>query len=147
MGDETVGSPLVCERRSHKSSWYYRGKRVVVDEDAGTVSFDHCYRPRHFWAVRDDPSFACRLNELLAVHVKRDAEYGGSACWVSTPAGRAVFDSRMDGFDDVVQVLRRYTGPNRGPLAENPRTWRAAIVFLTLLVMAALFLLMWLRWL
>ena len=147
MGGETVGSPLVCERRPYQGNWFDRGKRVVVDEDAGTVSFAYCHRPRRFWAVRTDPLFACRLSELLAVHVNRDPEFGGSACWVSTPAGRAVFDSRMAGFDEVVQVLRRNTGPNGGPLVENPHMWNAAILPLTLLVTALLFLLVWLGWL
>lgn len=142
-----MGSPLVCERRSHEGSWFDCGKRVVVNEDLGTVSFEYCHRPRRFWAVRTDPSFACRLSELLAVHVNRDPEFGRSACWVSTPSGRAVFDSQMAGFDEVVQVLRRYAGPKCGPLGENPHMWKAAILSLTLLVTALLFLLVWLGWL
>jgi hypothetical protein len=143
-----VGSPLVCELRLPEnkwlSSWFYRGKRVVVDEDAGTVSFAYCHRPRRFWSVRADASFVCRLSEVLAVHVDRDPEYGRSACWVSTPAGRAVFHSQMAGFDEVVQALRRHTGFNRGPLVENPRVWNAVAMPLALLVLGVLLLLVWL---
>ena len=143
-GGETVGSPLVCERRSLEGgwfyNWYYRGKRVVVDEDAGIVSFAYCHRPRRFWSVRVDPSFACRLDVVLAVHVDRDPEYGFSVCWVSTPAGRAVFDSWMTGFDEVVEALRCQTGLGHGPLLENPHMWKAVMIPLVLLVALLLFL-------
>ena len=140
-----MASLLVCERPPGEGAWFERGKRVVVNEDADSVSFVHCHRPRRFWAIRTDPSFTCQMSELLAVHVNHDTEYGGTTCWVSTPAGRAVFDSRMAGFDEVVEVLRRHTGLSGGPLMENPQMWKVAMLPLCLLVTALLFLLVWLK--
>jgi hypothetical protein len=44
----------------------------------------------------------------------------------------------MAGFDEVVPVLKRHCDRNRGPLAENPHMWKAAIIALALLVLVVL---------
>lgn len=112
--------------------------RVVVDQAAGTVTFEHCHHPRRFWSVGTDASYTCALNELLAVHfdwfgVLSEYRHGRNVT-VSTPGGKAIFNSRMAGFAEVVAVLRTHVGTNRGPIVDNPNVWFLGIVVLAVAI-------------
>ncbi len=133
-----MGDRLVCEWNWNKPGWLQSGMRVVVDVSADTVTFENCHRPRRFWAVRTDESYTCGLSEILAVHrdwfgVLSDYRHGRNVT-VSTPAGKAVFNSRMAGFEEVVAALRNRVGTNRGPLADNPNVWFLGIVVLAIVI-------------
>lgn len=128
---------LVCEWNLNRPGWLQAGMRVVVDEAGGTVSFEHCHRPRRFWSVRTDAVYTCRLEELLAVHLDwwfvYEYRHGRNAT-VSTPDGKAVFNSRMAGYEEAVAVLRKYVGTNRGPFLDNPNIWFLGTVGLAVLI-------------
>ncbi len=130
---------LVCEWNWNKPGPFQAGMRVVVDEAAGTVTFERCHRPRRFWSVRTDAVYTCRLDELLAVHVEwwfaAHPRHGRTAV-VSTPHGKATLNSRMAGFEEVVKALREHVGTNRGPVLDNPNVWFAGIVLLAVALSA-----------
>jgi hypothetical protein len=126
-------SKIVCEWRSGDAGPFQSGMRVVVDELAGTISFENCHQPRRFWALRTDPIYTCRLDELLAIHldwwvVWTDSYRNGRNATISTPQGKAVINSRMIGFQEIVTVLKRHVIQNRGPLLDNPNLWFVGIV-------------------
>ena len=131
---------LVCEWNWNKPGWLQSGMRVVVDEAGGIVTFERCHRPRRFWSVRVDAIYICRLDELQAVHIAwglvNEYRHGRDAT-ISTPDGKAVFNSRMAGFEEVVTALRKHVGTNHGPLVDNPNIWFIGTALLAAMISAA----------
>lgn len=131
---------LVCEMRAGTAGQFRLwGPRVIVDELLGTVTFEQCHFPRRFWAIRRDPTYTCRLDELRAVHLDwwvavRFFQHGFQNASISTPHGRAGFSSRMVGFHEVVESLQRHAGPNRGPMLDNPNAWFVGVLITTLVM-------------
>lgn len=128
-------SQLKCEWIGEDQGLFEEGARVVVDEAAGTVTFEHCHRPRRFLAIRADPTYTCRIEDVQAVHVDwwivvimRNSVRRRRDATISTPDGRAVINSRMAGFTEVVEWLRNRVVANRGPWIDNPNLWFAGIL-------------------
>jgi hypothetical protein len=123
-----MGDQLVCEWPPGRG-WPTRGVRVVVDEDGGTVTFERCHTLRRFWAIRPEPSYTCRLDEVWAVYLSWAD--GDRFITLSTATGKVEgINSGMDGFNEVVTVLRRHVGPNHGRLLDNPHVWHVGgVVF------------------
>lgn len=128
---------FVCEWNINRPDWLQDGIRVVVDVADGTVTFEHCHRPRRFWLVRTDAVYSCQLEDLQALHLDwwllNEPRHGRNAT-VSTPEGKAVFNSRMSGFREVVDVLHKSIGTNRGPLLDNPNIWFLGTVVLAVVI-------------
>ena len=131
---------LVCEWNGNKPGWLQTGMRVVADETDGTITFENCHHPRRFWSTRSDAVYTCLLGELRAVHldwwVVNEYRHGRNAT-ISTPDGKAVFNSRMAGFKEVVAVLRKHVGTNHGPILNNPNVWFVGTVLLAVVISVA----------
>lgn len=132
-----MSDQLICEWNWNKPGWSQQGMRVIVDESSGIVTFEHCHHPRKFWSIRTDAVYTCRLEQLRAVHMEwwfvNEPRHGRNAT-ISTPDGKAVFNSRMAGFNEVVTVLRNYVGTNHGPLVDNPNVWFIGTVLLAIMI-------------
>ena len=88
-------------------SSYWR--RVALDPDAATVTFDNCHFPNRFFSWGTDPEYTCRISELRGVCWNMG---GCGTRWrkepvleVVTPAGRAVLPKASAGFDAVYAAL------------------------------------------
>jgi hypothetical protein len=88
-------------------SSYWR--RVAVDPDTATVTFDNCHFPRRFLSWGMDPEYTCRISELRGVCWNME---GCGNRWrrdpvleVVTPAGRAILPKASAGFDAVYATL------------------------------------------
>jgi hypothetical protein len=128
-------SQLICEWRGGDVGLCEEKARVVIDEAAGTVTFEHCHRSRRFLAIRTDQTYTCRFEEIRAVYldwwavvILRNFVHRRRDATISTPDGRAVINSRMAGFTEVVASLRSHLGPNRGPWLDNPNLWFGGIL-------------------
>ena len=77
-------------------------QRIVVDPDAGRVTFFNCHWPRRF-LTEADAEYTCRLSELKGVAI---SFYDGRLA-VKTPAGWGYLISSAAGFEDVSRALRR----------------------------------------
>lgn len=84
-------------------------RRVAIDPDAATVTFDNCHFPLRFFSWGTDSEYTCRISELRGVCWNM----GGSGTrWrkepvleVVTPAGRAILPKASAGFDAVYAAL------------------------------------------
>lgn len=84
-------------------------RRVTVDPDLGTVTFDNCHFPNRFFSWGMDPEYTCRISEIRGVCWNMG---GCGTRWrkepvleVVTPAGRAVLPKASVGFDAVHTAL------------------------------------------
>lgn len=97
---------IVAEYGAAGSSYW---RRVAIDPDAATVTFDNCHFPSRFFAWGVDPKYTCRLSELRGVCWNME---GCGHLWrrepvleVVTPAGRAILPKASAGFDAVHAAL------------------------------------------
>jgi hypothetical protein len=99
-------SVITAEYGAVGSSYW---RRVAIDPDAATISFDNCHFPNRFFSWGTDPGYTCRISELRGVCWNMG---GSGARWrkepvleVVTPAGRAVLPKAAAGFDAVYAAL------------------------------------------
>lgn len=98
---------MITAEYGEAGSSYWR--RVAIDPDAATVTFDNCHFPRRFFSWGMDPDYTCRISELRGVCWNTE---GCGNRWrrepvleVVTPAGRAVLPKASTGFDAVYSAL------------------------------------------
>lgn len=84
-------------------------RRVAIDPDAATVTFDNCHFPNRFFSWGTDPEYTCRIAELRGMGWNMG--YSGTL-WrkeplleVVTPTGRAILPKKSAGFDAVHAAL------------------------------------------
>lgn len=84
-------------------------RRVAIDPDAATVTFDNCHFPNRFFSWGMDPEYTCRISDLRGVCWNME---GCGRLWrrepvleVVTPAGRAILPKASAGFDAVYAAL------------------------------------------
>lgn len=84
-------------------------RRVAINPEAATVTFDNCHFPNRFLSWGTDPEYSCRISEIRGVCWNMG---GCGTRWrkesvleVVTPAGRAVLPKASAGFDAVYVSL------------------------------------------
>ena len=83
-------------------------RKVIVDPQAGTITFFRCHQPSRFLASGPDLEFSCGLDEIrgtCATWVRPRPV--GAVLEVATPAGRARLPHAMSGFVAVRQVIEQ----------------------------------------
>ena len=87
------------------SNW----RRVAIDTDAGTVTFDDCHFPNRFFSWGTDAEYTCQIADVQGVCWNTE---GCGDHWrkepvleVVTPAGRARLPKTSAGFDAVYAAL------------------------------------------
>jgi hypothetical protein len=79
-------------------------RQVIVDPEAGTVTFRRCHQPRRFLSWGVDAEYTCRLSELRGVCWSAWRNIG-SVLEVVTPAGRARLPQAASNFESVRAAL------------------------------------------
>lgn len=83
-------------------------RKVIVDPQAGTITFFRCHQPSRFLSPSPDPEYSCGLDEIrgtCATWVRPRPV--GAVLEVVTPAGRARLPHAMPGFVAVRQVIEQ----------------------------------------
>jgi hypothetical protein len=79
-------------------------RRVLVDPEAGTVTFHRCHQPGRFLSWGVDVEYTCRLSELRGVCWSGMGRIGPTLD-VVTPAGRARLPQVASNFETVRAAL------------------------------------------
>ncbi|MGV3605844.1 MAG: hypothetical protein ACO1RA_05510 [Planctomycetaceae bacterium] len=83
-------------------------RKVIVDLQAGTITFFRCHQPSRFLAPGPDPEYGCSLDEIrgtCATWVRPRPV--GAVLEVVTPDGRVRLPHAMSGFVAVRQVIEQ----------------------------------------
>lgn len=82
-------------------------RRVIVDRQAGKITFFRCHHRNRIWAIGPDAEYSCRLDQirgLCATWVR--PRHVGPVLEVVTPNGRARLPQTMRGFVPVRHILQ-----------------------------------------
>lgn len=83
-------------------------RKVIIDSQAGTITFFRCHQPSRFLAPGPEAEYSCKLDEIrgtCATWVR--PRNVGAVLEVVTPTGRARLPHTMSGFGAVRQVIEQ----------------------------------------
>ena len=115
-------------------------RRITVDLDRQTVTFEHLHVARSFWDLswRPRPRFECALPDILSVHsCSFPAASWRQYIYVLTRHGTVTVPDGMTRLAEIRTILATASAHNpSGPVIHRPAFWVPLIVLMTLLGIA-----------
>src|SRR4051794_37087891 len=113
-----MGAPIICKWPA--GMLLSPGQRVIVDADAGTITFEECHLPSGFWKICWQNQHTCRFTDIRAIHYVSwfsrllARGYLGPRATIVTRTGKASIDGRMTGYAEVLAALTPHVKPGGG---------------------------------
>ncbi|MGL4552734.1 MAG: hypothetical protein ACRC33_16285 [Gemmataceae bacterium] len=88
-------------------------RRVTVDPDAGTATFERCHIPARSFTLWPEPEFACPAGDIRGTYwtAVRDV---GAVLVIVTRRGRAALPQSAVGFEAVRSAVEGWAGSGAG---------------------------------